>query len=59
MRKVFDLSGDGLKLLETFLDSATQADNKELADAMFYDTDTLRERAKIIQESVINDADQQ
>ena len=59
MRKVFDLSGDGLKLLETFLDYATQADNKELADAMFYDTDTLRERAKIIQESVINDADPQ
>ena len=59
MRKVFDLSGDGLKLLETFLDYATRAENKELADAMFYDTDTLRERAKTIQESVITDVGQQ
>lgn len=59
MRKVFDLSGDGLKLLETFLDYATRADNKELADAMFYDTDTLRERAKMIEESITNEAGQQ
>lgn len=59
MRKVFDLSGDGLKLLETFLDYATRADNRELADAMFYDTDTLRERAKMIEESITNEAGQQ
>ena len=59
MRKVFDLSGDGLKLLETFLDYATRADNKELADAMFYDTDTLRERAKMIEGSITNEAGQQ
>lgn len=39
------LYGDGLKVLETFIDYATRADNYDIADAMYYDSDELRRRA--------------
>ena len=39
------LYGDGLKVLETFIDYATRDDNYDVADAMYYEPDELRRRA--------------
>lgn len=36
--------GDALKVLETFMDYATRADNFDIADAMYYEPDELRRR---------------
>lgn len=43
------ITGDGRKVLETFIQYATAADNQEIADVMYYESDELRRRALELQ----------
>ncbi len=46
------ITGDAKKLLGTFIMYATREDNKDLADALYYDEDALRIRAEILKEQL-------
>jgi len=39
------ITGDARKVLDTFIDYATRNDNRDVADALYYDPDELRRRA--------------
>ncbi len=49
--------GDARKLIDTFIQYATQEDNRELADALYYDEQALRVRAEALKEQLEADDD--
>lgn len=46
------ITGDAKKLLDTFIMYATREDNKDLADALYYDDQALRIRAEILKDQL-------
>lgn len=52
-------TGDARKLLETFVTYATRECNEDIADAMYYDRDALRIRARLLQEQLEADREEE